>query len=71
MKTNQLLNEAIELLHDDFKKAGSEFVSARLSAYAFLFGVATYEISEKRAKEMLKLVKEYVAGEEKARGERE
>jgi hypothetical protein len=70
MESNQMMTEALELLHEDYKKDyTSDWSSARLSAYAFLFGATKSVVSKKKAKYLLEIVKEYLEEQEKTRSE--
>jgi hypothetical protein len=69
MKANEMMTEALTLLHEDYKKdyKGVDWASTRLSAYSFLFGATLSVMSKKKAKHLLEVVKQYVDEQEKAR----
>jgi hypothetical protein len=61
VNANEMMKEALTLLHEDYKKENNpDWASARLSAYAFLFGATASVISKKKAKYLLEIVEEYV-----------
>ena len=65
MEANEMMKEALELLHEDYKKEiNPDWSSARLSAYSFLFGATSSVMSKKKAKYLLGIVKEYVGEKE-------
>lgn len=68
MEANEMMKEALELLHEDYKKETSDdWSSARLSAYSFLFGATSSVMSKKKAEYLLEIVKEYVGEKEENR----
>jgi len=69
MKADEMMKEALTLLHEDYKKdyKGSDWSATRLSAYAFLFGATLSVIDKKQAKHLLTVVEQYVDEQGKAR----
>jgi hypothetical protein len=68
MKPEEIMTEALTLLHEDYKKGyNADWSATRLSAYAFLFGATSSVISKKKAKHLLEATKQYVDEQEKAR----
>jgi hypothetical protein len=70
MKADEIMKEALTLLHEDYKKGyNADWSATRLSAYAFLFGATLNVIEKKQAKHLLEVIKQYVDEQEKARNE--
>lgn len=69
MKADEMMKEALSILHEDSKKEfdTASWSSTRLSAYAFLFGATLTVIKKKQAKHLLEVIKQYVDEEQKAR----
>jgi hypothetical protein len=69
MRADEMMTEALTLLHEDYKKQRADWASTRLSAHSFLFGATMSVMSKKKAKYLLELVKEYLEEQEKTRSE--
>jgi 6-phosphogluconate dehydrogenase len=68
MKADEMMKEALTLLHEDYKKGyNADWSATRLSAYAFLFGATLSVIDKKQAKHLLTVVEQYVDEQGKAR----
>jgi hypothetical protein len=68
MKPEEIMKEALTLLHEDYKKGyNADWSATRLSAYAFLFGATLSVVDKKQATHLLQVVELYVDEQEKAR----